>query len=335
MLWSRVSRLASGSIFCGIAGPGADHVVGVMAGMEDDAVDRLEVGDAIAHAEGEVDDRLALILGRMLLGVGFEDRALGLPGGRKRHGIFGVGSVEHTGDHAVLALVDRRRRALAPHGPVDGLDGELSGMRGRERLPARNLALARLPGAHRGVQRLLNRLVDRLGGKPEQRPQPRRGGRAEMRDVVDLVSVKTDALHEVDLDLVGGGDAAHQVFSTAPSLLRDGENRGNVVARMGVVGGEEGIVEVELPDRRPVRPGSPFGGEAAPRRDAEHRCAPVAGMGQRLRPGRSDRSAIERGHRHRGVVDDAVDRHVDDLGLDRDGIGRDGRDFPGELVFSF
>ena len=61
-----------------IARPGADHVVSVMAGVQDDAVDRLEVGDPLAHAEGEVDDRLALILGRMLLGVGFEDRALGL-----------------------------------------------------------------------------------------------------------------------------------------------------------------------------------------------------------------------------------------------------------------
>ena len=94
-------------------------------------------------------------------------------------------------------------------------------------------------------------------------------------------------------------------------------------------------MEVELAHRRSVRPGGPFGGEAALRRDAEHGRAPVAGMGQRLRPGRSDRAAVERGHRDGGIVDDPVDRHVDDLRLDRDGIGRDGRDFPGELIPPF
>ena len=157
-----------------------------------------------------------------------------------------------------------------------------------------------------------------------------------MGDMVDLVGVETDALHEIDLDFVGGGDAAHQVFAISPRLLRHRENRRNVIARMGVVGGEECVVKVELAHRRPVRPGGPFGGEAAFALAIPNTAAPaVAGMGERLRPGGSDRTAIERGYRHRGVVDDPVDRHVDDVRFDRDGIGGNGRDFPGELVFSF
>ena len=53
------------------------------------------------------------------------------------------------------------------------------------------------------------------------------------------------------------------------------------------------------------------------------------------RTGGSDRTAIERGYRDGRIVDDPVDRHVDNIRLDRDGIGGDGRDFPRELVFAF
>ena len=249
-------------------------------------VDRLEIGDPFPHAESEIDDRLALVFGGMLLGIGLEDRALGLARRGQRHRVFGVRPVEHARDHAVLSLVDRRRGALPPHRPVDRLDGELARVGRRERLPARNLPLARLPRADRGVQRLLNRLVDRLGREPEQGAQPRRGGRSEMGDVVDLVGVQADALHQVDLDLVGGRDAAHEVLPAAPRLLRHRQDGRDVVARMGVVGGEEGVVEIELADRRSVRPGGPFGGEAALRGDAEHRRAARPSDGQAPEPAR-------------------------------------------------
>src|SRR5690606_270056 len=85
----------------------ADHVVGVVAGVDDHRLDSLEVADARPHAPGEVYERLALVLGRVLLRVGLEGLALRLAGLGQRHVVARVGAREQPGDHAVLALVDR------------------------------------------------------------------------------------------------------------------------------------------------------------------------------------------------------------------------------------
>ena len=68
-----------------IVGAGADHIMGVMAGMDHDPLDLGEIADLAAPSAREVDQRLALIFGRMLLGVGIEDGALGLALAGKRH----------------------------------------------------------------------------------------------------------------------------------------------------------------------------------------------------------------------------------------------------------
>ncbi|MCP2280720.1 hypothetical protein APR09_006329 [Nocardia amikacinitolerans] len=51
-----------------------------------------------------------------------------------------------------------------------------------------------------------------------------------MGDVVDLVLVQADSAHQVDLDLVAGGQAADQLGSGAAGVLGDGEDRRDVVA---------------------------------------------------------------------------------------------------------
>src|SRR5208283_5720662 len=119
--------------------------------------------------------------------------------------------VKHPRDHAVLALIDRARRALAAHRAVHRLDRELAGMRRRVRLPARDLALARLAGGEADMHRLLHGLVDHLLLQAEQRADSRRLRRAQMADMIDLVLVQADRAYEVDLDLVAGRDAADQL----------------------------------------------------------------------------------------------------------------------------
>ena len=146
---------------------------------------------------------------------------LGLAGRGQRHVVGGVGTVQHPGDDAVLALVDRGRRRLAAHRPVHGLDGDLARERRGVGLPRRDLALARLPRGRRRVQRLADRVEDHLGRQVEQRAQAGGDRRAQVGDVVDLVRVQADRADQVDLDLVAGGDRAHQV----------GARRGRCAAR--------------------------------------------------------------------------------------------------------
>ncbi len=178
-------------------------------------------------------------------------------------------------------------------------------------------------------------LEDRLDVEAEQGADAGGGGRAEVGDVVDLVLVQADRLDQVDLDLVAGGDAADQVRAAGADVLGDGQDRRDVVAGVGVVRGEEGVVVVEFAHGDAVGPGGPLGGDAL--LDAEDRGALAAGggaVGQGLGPGCDDRGAVQRGDGHRGVVDDAVDHHVGDLVGDLDGVGGDLGDLPGELVLA-
>ena len=76
-----------------------------------------------------------------------------------------------------------------------------------------------------------------------------------------LCSCRQMRADQVDLDLVAGGEAAHQV-AAGRLMLGDRQDRRDVVAGVGVVGRQERVVEVELADRGAVRPGGPFRGEA-------------------------------------------------------------------------
>src|SRR5882757_8702473 len=113
--------------------------------MEWSSVSRLaDVADLWSHAAREVDQRLALIFGRMRLDVGVEDGALGLARLGQQHLVCRAGTAQQPGDEAILAFVDRRGAALAPHRAIDGFDGHLAGKGRGIGLPARDRALARL-----------------------------------------------------------------------------------------------------------------------------------------------------------------------------------------------
>ena len=79
-----------------------------------------------------------------------------------------------------------------------------------------------------------------------------------MRDVVDLVLVQANALHEVDLDFVAGRKPAHERMAIEAAMLRHGQDRRDVVAGVRIIGGEERVVKVELAHGDAVRPRRPF-----------------------------------------------------------------------------
>ena len=155
-----------------------------------------------------------------------------------------------------------------------------------------------------------------------------------MGDVVDLVLVQAHSLDEVDLDLVAGGDAVDEVLAADALVLGDCEHSRDVVTGMRVLCGEEGVVEIEFAHGHTVGPSGPFRGEAVAHRQAEDVGAGVerVGLGLLASVGRS--GAAHRGCCHGGVVDDAVDDHLGDVGVDRSRIGCDLGDLPGELIFA-
>lgn len=170
-----------------------------------------------------------------------------------------LGTRQQPGDHAVLALPDGSRRALAAHGAVDGLDGDLAGQRRGVGLPAGDQALAGLTGRGGQVQGLTDRVVDGLRSKPQHGADTGGDRGSEVGDVVDLVLVQADAFDQVDLHLVCGGDAADQVTAADVELLGHRDQGRDVVTRVRVLGGQEGVVEVEFAHGNPVGPGGPFG----------------------------------------------------------------------------
>ncbi len=342
-----VERLARGIriVLLRVVRTRADDVVGVVRRVQGDRLDALGVVEddrvLVVQLAGEVDPRLRLVLGRVLLRVRVEDGALGLALVGDRHLVGGIRAVEEPRDHAVLALVDRHGARLAAHRAVDRLDGHLARERGSVRLPRGDLALARLARGRGGVQRLADGLEDRLLVEPEQRADAGGRRRAEVRDVVDLVLVEGDRLHEVDLDLVAGGDAAHDVAAGESArggeVLGDRDDRRDVVAGVRVLRGEERVVEVELAHGHAVRPGRPLGRRAAGGIRAEHGGAVAAdrdGVRQRLAACRDDGLAGEGGRRDGRVVDHAVHDHVDHVVVELDGVGRDPGQLPGELAFA-
>ena len=181
---------------------------------------------------------------------------------------------------------------------------------------------------------LLHRLVDDALLQAQQRADAGGLRGAQMGDVVDLVLVQADGAHQVDLDLIAGGDAADQLGAGFSQSLRDGKDWWNVVAGMRVIGGEEGVVHVEFAHRDPVGPGGPFRCDSLRRRHAKDGCA----VRDRARQGhvarRNDGMAVGGCDRHGCVVDDPVDDHARHVAGHLDRIGGHAGDFPGELVVS-
>lgn len=88
------------------------------------------------------------------------------------------------------------------------------------------MSLAGLTSCGGQMQGLADGLVDGLGVEFEHGTQARGHRGAEMCDMVDLVLVQADSASQIDLCLVGGGQAANQVITSDAELLRDGYQRG-------------------------------------------------------------------------------------------------------------
>ena len=175
-----VERLAArgGVVLLRVVRARADDVVGVVAGVQHDPRDVrgvAQLGALGAEAAGEIDPRLRLVLGRVLLRVAVEDRASSLARLGQRHLVAGIHAAEQPRDDAVLALVDRGGACLAAHRPVDGLDRHLAREGRGVRLPGADLTLARLARGRGRVQGLADRLEDRLRRQAEQGADARGG----------------------------------------------------------------------------------------------------------------------------------------------------------------
>ncbi len=150
--------------------------------------------------------------------------------------------------------------------------------------------------------------------------------------MVDLVGVQADALHQVDLNFVAGGEAAQQLRARLAHLLCHGQDRRDIVAGMGIVGCQERVVEVEFANSGAVGPGRPFRMKPLIIWHTENGRAAVPGMRQSLRPRTGHRMAVDGGDGDRRVVDDPVDHHVGDVIINGDRVGRNGGNLPGELI---
>ncbi len=153
-----------------------------------------------------------------------------------------------------------------------------------------------------------------------------------MGDVIDLVLVQANAGHEIDLNFVAGGQAAHQRGATQAAMLRHRQDRGNVVAGVRIIGSEICVVKIEFTHRHAIGPGGPLRREAALERQPKHRRARLERMRHGLRTRARDRAPCQRRRGHGGVVDDAVADHLHNLGLDRDRIGGHFGDLPRQLL---
>jgi hypothetical protein len=64
------------------------------------AMGHFATGVTVITSVGADGGRLRLVLGRVLFGVGLEDRPFRLAGGRRRHRLHGLGTAEQPGDQS-------------------------------------------------------------------------------------------------------------------------------------------------------------------------------------------------------------------------------------------
>ena len=200
---------------------------------------------------------------------------------------------------------------------------------------------------------MVDRLEDHFDRQAEQAADPGHGRRRQMGDVVLLVLVERDGLHQRDLHLIGDQDRGEQVGAAAPAMLGHGYQSRDVVSGMGVVGGEKRIVEVEFPHGGGICPPGPFGRDGDRRGQAEQCRAPRPQMAERLVARIGDRPPLDGYQRHGGIVDDPACHHARGVRVDgpfggcklgecpgklalraatarwKDGRGRDGRSLRG------
>ena len=100
-----------------------------------------------------------------------------------------------------------------------------------------------------------------------------------MGDVIDLVLVQADAFDQIDLDFVRRGEPADEIGARSSAMLRDREQRRNVVAGMRIVRRQKRVVKIQFADRDAIGPGGPFRRHALRPLQSEHRRAGLKRMG--------------------------------------------------------
>ena len=173
------------------------------------------------------------------------------------------------------------------------------------------------------MQTLIDGLVDLLGWHLEHGPESGGHGWGEVGDVIDLVLVQADARYQCHLYLIGREYAQGQRMTVGPRLLGGGEQAGDVVAGMRVIGREVSVVHVEFAYGHAVGEGRPFAVKAAVVGHAKEASAAVVGVGiaEGEEAGVAHRRAVDRGEGDRGVVDDAIADHLDDIRVGRLVVG--------------
>ena len=125
---------------------------------------------------------------------------------------------------------------------------------------------------------LVHGLINDWGGEIEQASDAHHGRGAQVGDVVLLIGMQPDRLHQRDVDFISDRDRARERRTVAAGLLGHGDQRRDVIAGMRIVRREECVVKIKLAHRGGVGPGGPFRGDgqlgARPKR--------VAPLGRRL-----------------------------------------------------
>ena len=159
------------------------------------------------------------------------------------------------------------------------------------------------------MQRLADGLVNRVPIQAQHGAKPCGYRWPQVRHVVDLVLVQAHAFDQVDLDFIAGCNAADKVAAAQPLVLRCGKKRRNIIAGVGIFGGEEGVVIVQLADCGAIGQCGPLRGIRAI--DAEDGgTALIHRMGFCHHPRGGDGATGNGGHSYGGVIDDAVDDHL-------------------------
>ena len=185
------------------------------------------------------------------------------------------------------------------------------------------------------MQSLLDGLEHNFLLEAEQRANARSGGGAEMGDMVHLMFMQANRAHQINMQLITCGQATDQIAPGFPHGLRHRKHGRDIIAGVGVIGGEESVVHIQFAHGGAIRPGRPFGGNRRGRFHAKHlRATRLLRMAKRHAARGDHRAAIDGSDGDRSVVDDPVDDHLLHGLFDRDLVNGDSGHFPGQLVFA-
>src|SRR5690625_4408525 len=98
--------------FFWVVSSGADDIVGVVGGLDQDGFDVGRIGGfwvLFIQLARQVDPGLRLVFCRVFFGVGVQDGTFGFAFLGQRNGVFGVWTVQHPGDETVFTFINWHR----------------------------------------------------------------------------------------------------------------------------------------------------------------------------------------------------------------------------------